>query len=62
MTICSAACQIACAIKAKGKKLLWMCLPPGQKMSRKLLKAQLLMMVMKIGWERTTTKGDWGVS
>lgn len=31
MTICSASCQAACAVEAPGRKLLWMCFPPGQK-------------------------------
>jgi len=35
MTICSAACQIARAVAAEGKKLLWLCLPPGQKNEQK---------------------------
>lgn len=50
-----------CNRSREGKKLLRLCLPPGQKMSRKVPKAHLLITVLKIGWE-TIMRGDWGAS
>lgn len=59
MTICSAACQTACATQARGQKLLWTCFPPGQNRSRKVPKAHLLLMVLPIGWVKITPRGHW---
>lgn len=62
MTICSAACQIACAIKAEGKKLLRMCLPPGQKNEQKSTESAPFDDGAE-GWlGKNNKRGDWGIS